>query len=46
MAETQTFENDSFVAVCVVARGYGFSVNVSTVELTAIGMQNASYNCV
>ena len=37
-ATIQVYENDSFVEVCIRARGYGFVVNVSTVELTAIGM--------
>ena len=36
-AEVQIFENESSVNVCVRARGYGFVVNASTVELTATG---------
>ena len=33
----QSFENETSVEICVRTRGYGFSVNVSTVEQTAIG---------
>lgn len=32
------YENESSIEVCVRARGYGFVVNVSTVEFTATGM--------
>ena len=36
--ELHISENDSSAEVCVRARGYGFVVNVSTVELSAIGI--------
>ena len=36
-ATIQVYENESSIEVCVRVRGYGFVVNVSTTELTAIG---------
>ena len=37
-SELQVFENSSSVEVCLSVRGFGFAVNMTTVEQTAIGM--------
>jgi hypothetical protein len=34
----QVYENESSIEVCIKGQGYGFVVNVSTVEVTATGM--------